>query len=307
MMNADGVEALRRGHARNTAYAEALAAGDRIKAGGWEFKVRILHERFDGSPVSTGSHVQDDLYELSMMDSGRMEYRVGDELVEIDVSRGDWVMIPSGRRHCRSCANPPALIFGYLVEVKAPAAGCWSKARLDREIEKAGFHFSGSPGLSALHAVIVEEADAELPLRAERLSLLVRELLVCFLRESLPSLFDARSEGGASAASLDLMRAFIEENIARDIGLAEIAACCGLGSRHANRIFRKGCGVSLGRYVSQRRMELARRRLEEGGGQIKDIAIDLGYTDVSYFDRVFKRTFGMTPKECRAGMGGGAP
>jgi len=286
---------------RNRLYAEALRLGDRVKAGGWDFKVKILREHFDSSPRSTGSHVQEDLYELSVMSLGRMEYKVGGSAVEIDASRGDWVLIPSGLMHCRTCLEPPTVIFGYLISLECPPDGRWSKARLDREIERRGFGFPGSPALSSLLSTILEESAASLPLKAERLSLLVRDLLLCFLREAFPSSLDEPAgSGDPAAAALGLIRSFIEENVARDISLSEVASACGLSPRHANRVFSDAYGVSIGRHALERRMALARRRVEESSLQIKDVAIGLGYEDVSYFNRVFKRQFGMTPLECRS-------
>ncbi len=294
-------DSTRKCHERSRVYAEALKTGASVRAGAWDFDIRILREHLDVAPISTGNHMQEGLYELSVMNSGSMEYRIGGKLVEIEASRGDWVLIPAGALHCRTCVSAPAVIFGYLLALSCPPDGRWSRAKLDREIARSGFHFPGSPSLSKLHSEILAEAGSSLPLKAERVSLLIRDLLLCFLREAFPGFLDSPSERhDEAAAALGLMCSNIEENIARDIGLSEIAASCGLSPRHANRIFARSLGVSIGRYVLERRMELARRRLEETTLQVKEIALGLGYDDISYFNRVFKRQFKATPLQCRA-------
>ena len=51
--------------------------------------------------------------------------------------------------------------------------------------------------------------------------------------------------------------------------------------------------------MNQYRMEIAAGKLLSGVESVTDIALDTGFHNISYFNRVFKKKFGMTPKEYR--------
>jgi len=290
-------------HARNARYAEAVRQGETLNAGPWEFKTRIFQEYYDPVPKSTGYHIQDQVYELSVMAHGKMEYRIRDKMFEIDASRGDWIFIPAGLSHCRICVDAPAVILGYLFEVRGERNGKWSAARLNKAIELAGFHFPGNAELARIRKEMIDELEADRSFGAVRLSLIIKDFLLCFLRHALPDL-DCGSfavEGDADM-TLRLIDSYIEENISRGIRLEDIAASCGLSVRHVNRLFTKARGVSLGRRITETRMKFARTEVEGGAKKIKQIALDLGYDNISYFNRVFKKAFGATPQALRQTM-----
>ena len=54
------------------------------------------------------------------------------------------------------------------------------------------------------------------------------------------------------------------------------------------------CSISTGAST-----EIAAERLASGRESITDIALDTGFNNISYFNRVFKKSFGMTPKAYR--------
>jgi AraC-like DNA-binding protein len=92
---------------------------------------------------------------------------------------------------------------------------------------------------------------------------------------------------------------YIEENLARKIGLHEMAAIANLSSGHFCRIFTKLTGKSPISYLNQLRIEKAIALLEQGEGNISEIAFAAGFSDSNYFSRVFKKYQGMTPGEFR--------
>lgn len=65
------------------------------------------------------------------------------------------------------------------------------------------------------------------------------------------------------------------------------------------RSFKQSTGITPHRYVLQRRMELAKRLLEQSSGYLAEIARQVGFADQSQFTRVFHRIVGMTPSEYR--------
>lgn len=68
------------------------------------------------------------------------------------------------------------------------------------------------------------------------------------------------------------------------------------------RVFKQLCGMTLVAYVHQVRMARAVEALRHFSGEpIAMIATRLGFSDQSHFDRCFRRGFGCSPSQYRAG------
>lgn len=98
---------------------------------------------------------------------------------------------------------------------------------------------------------------------------------------------------------IDDLRSFLDRHFREGPSLDKLAARCNVSKEHLCRTFKAATGSSIGDYLTARRMEEARRLIEERGLAIKDAAECVGYTDLGYFYRVFKRSFGRTPGELR--------
>lgn len=68
---------------------------------------------------------------------------------------------------------------------------------------------------------------------------------------------------------------------------------------HFARRFRARVGTSPMDYVMARRIEMAKKKLANGGNSICTVAQDLGFFDQSHFCRTFCRRVGVTPGEYR--------
>jgi len=93
---------------------------------------------------------------------------------------------------------------------------------------------------------------------------------------------------------------YIEENFTWDISLEDAAEHCGLSSFYFSRLFKRKKKITFIDYLTNRRMEEARRLLADGGLSIKEISGMTGYSDPNYFTRVFKRVEGLSPSAYRS-------
>jgi AraC-like DNA-binding protein len=89
--------------------------------------------------------------------------------------------------------------------------------------------------------------------------------------------------------------------------VAAAATAAGLGQSQFHALFRRLHGVSPKQLQLSRLMEEAADRLAAGNEPISEIAYALGYSDVSSFNRIFKRRLGMTPGEFRTLSRGTGP
>jgi AraC-like DNA-binding protein len=81
--------------------------------------------------------------------------------------------------------------------------------------------------------------------------------------------------------------------------IREVSKQLGIGYEKFRKIFKLQIGVSPGRYISQKRMDLARNMLIETDNSIKAIALNLGFADTFSFSKQFKNVVGMSPSEFR--------
>lgn len=81
--------------------------------------------------------------------------------------------------------------------------------------------------------------------------------------------------------------------------LSRIAQAAGVCRSHLCRVFKRVTGLCLKRFLTQRRLQVAKELLQEAGATIDQVARRVGYRDVSHFDRVLRRWEGRTPSGYR--------
>ena len=82
---------------------------------------------------------------------------------------------------------------------------------------------------------------------------------------------------------------------AEEIGLDDLAAEACLSPFHFSRLFQKATGLSPHRYVAERRVQEAKRKLAEGRLSLVEIALETGFGSQGNFNRIFRRHTGQTP------------
>ncbi|MCP3473886.1 AraC family transcriptional regulator [Bradyrhizobium sp. CCGUVB1N3] len=107
---------------------------------------------------------------------------------------------------------------------------------------------------------------------------------------------------GHSAVRLELMRADVIANLSRgDLTIYSVAQKAGVSPRHAQRMFEQ-TGSTFTEFLLEQRLLLVRKLLLDPLNRwrkVSDLAHSAGFPDVSYFNRVFRRRFGVTPSDMR--------
>lgn len=98
-----------------------------------------------------------------------------------------------------------------------------------------------------------------------------------------------------SRTELSRLTAFIEDNIDRTIGLAELAAIVNVSRFHFARLFKRSTGVTAIRFVEQCRIRRAQALMSETDISLAEVALVTGFADQSHFTRRFHRQIGCTP------------
>jgi transcriptional regulator GlxA family with amidase domain len=92
---------------------------------------------------------------------------------------------------------------------------------------------------------------------------------------------------------------FLQSELHRDIGVAELASACGTSDRSLLRHFRTHHGTTPQQHIQHLRVERAKALLESTHLSFEEIVERCGYSDAASFRRLFKRDTAMTPGDYR--------
>ena len=112
-----------------------------------------------------------------------------------------------------------------------------------------------------------------------------------------PAREDAR--GGLAGWQKKKVVEYIEENLADDLVLAQLAKVAGLSPFHFARAFKESLGLPPRRYVTSRRIEKAKALLAQPDRSVTQVGAQLGFGDTSSFSTAFRQHTGTTPTAYR--------
>jgi AraC-like DNA-binding protein len=114
---------------------------------------------------------------------------------------------------------------------------------------------------------------------------------------------DGRGSSSGQYQWMQRARSVIEERLCDpDLGVAGIAEALGVSPRYLQMLFAQA-GATPSAYIMDRRLRLAAERLRrEDAGCVTEVAMAVGFNDLTHFGRAFRRRFGVTPRDYRDGM-----
>lgn len=93
---------------------------------------------------------------------------------------------------------------------------------------------------------------------------------------------------------------YLDQNYMRAVRLEALAKSMGLDRRYLSRLFKAGNGMTMQRYLTQRRMEEAARLLEQGY-PVAVVGRMVGYEDAFHFSKAFRQYHGLCPRDWKKG------
>lgn len=146
-------------------------------------------------------------------------------------------------------------------------------------------------------AIVARFAGAEEAMRVARINLMD-------LQSANPAAYASLTHGSRAAdpvvASCQQWAAM---HYASPAPVAQMVQMSQLPERTFKRRFALATGMAPLDYVHHVRLEEAKHMLERGADPVEAIAVDIGYSDSSFFSRLFRRKVGMTPVQYRQRFG----
>ena len=90
---------------------------------------------------------------------------------------------------------------------------------------------------------------------------------------------------------------YVQKNFGRRIYSAVVARLCSLSTTHFSRAFKQAFTITFQEFLLRYRIAEACRQFRVPGVPISDVAYGVGFSDASYFARVFRRYVGVSPSE----------
>ncbi len=211
---------------------------------------------------------------------------------------GDFAMYDTTRSYELEFTEP----FEELV-LKAPRSMIKDRLAFPERLTATPIH--GSSGMARVAMEFVRSVSSQVhslePHEIERLSHNVIDVVGAAVGHSL--LNEPVAMTSTKSAQLIRIKVFIADNL-RSVNLTResIAAANGISVRYLNKLFEtEKCNVT--QWVRDQRLERIARDLmdpELAGRSISEIAYSWGLNSISHFCRVFKETYGSTPRSYRA-------
>lgn len=155
-----------------------------------------------------------------------------------------------------------------------------------KAVEAGGVHPLYIDDLSGKFAILINEARTERELDHLSTDMLHK---YCLLVRN-------HSMTGYSKVVKEVI-SYIDFHYAEDLNLTFFAEMFSLNKNYLSGLFKKETDITLTDYIHQVRIRRAITMINSSSLPISTVAASCGYNDINYFIRLFKRTYGMSPKQ----------
>lgn len=131
-----------------------------------------------------------------------------------------------------------------------------------------------------------------------KLPLLCNEQLAS-LRSLLPNILFSSAISIENDSLFEEIREYIEHNINDKLSIDEICKKFFISKNHLYRCVKNGCGQTVGELIIKTRMNVAKHLMAHTDKSLTHIAETVGIGNYTYFCRLFKKRYGISPSEYR--------
>jgi transcriptional regulator GlxA family with amidase domain len=108
-------------------------------------------------------------------------------------------------------------------------------------------------------------------------------------------------------AKIQQAQDYLHEHFNAPVAVDELARRVGMSTRNFTRRFRQATGEPPMTYLHKLRVNCARQLLEADFRSVQEVCYEVGYEDIPFFRKIFRRYTGLAPKEYRLRFAGRQP
>ncbi len=153
------------------------------------------------------------------------------------------------------------------------------------------------PAVQTYYRQIIEEMEKKSPCYKEAVKNWTQLLFIEMYRR-----YSSQNHLESSTHQPEMVKKailYLRENFRDSVTIDEVCSHAGFSKYYFCRVFKKVTGRSVMEYVNYLRCAHARRLLESGGCNISECAFQSGFSDISYFTKVFKKQTGFLPSQIK--------
>lgn len=219
----------------------------------------------------------------------------GGRVLRDHVFPGSMSLMPSGVPMATSWTH--ALVMGH-VYLSAELVGTIAEELGRSAPELIPHSYFRDPFIEQLCFALIGEVETTAPLGALYADTLAQALGLHLLRKySTATILRDGPRRGLSHRRLKLVTDYVEDRLATEVSLGELAAVAGLSPAHFSRQFKAATGMPPHQFLIHRRVERAKELLSRGGMSIAEVSQAVGFFDQSHLARHFKRIHNASPND----------
>ena len=246
----------------------------------------LYHEKEKGFRSKPEAHA---IWELTYVDSGKMYNVTGEnDAVKTPMKQGDIMIFVPNQRHRQYSDSDVSVCFATIsfemnYQKKDIFENCVFKA--DLEIKRL------------MENIIAEKNSGQFG---------SEDLALCYLKEIIIKLIrkktgDKKEEPAPTEKKendiISYVKGYINANICNKISVSGIAAAIPVNASYLSSLFKSSTGVALSSYITEQKLIRSKEYIRTGRYSITEVSDRLSFTNVQYFSKLFKKHFGVTPRE----------
>lgn len=215
----------------------------------------------------------------------------------LPLNAGDIVVINAGTPHCEYSSPEAPLHFYFTAYDKILLPKLPENHLFSAEMEPVLHTGDVAENFYSLFRTALKELELDKDFGYEIAQATARIILMRLFR-LLNRDFSAKELLRSNKVMQDALR-YIDDNYTCDISLEELAAKCLVSKYYLSHLFSKSMGKSIGKYILDKRMYMAKYMLSSTDVSVEQISLQCGFSDSAYFCRLFKKELGCTPTQFR--------
>ncbi|MBA4852333.1 AraC family transcriptional regulator [Emticicia sp. BO119] len=174
------------------------------------------------------------------------------------------------------------------------------KPKIDNQEWKftnSNFHFTNDVAIHHILQRLIFIFTEQHPSKDIFADLMIQELIIRIVQTETRTFYSKNAHKLASNNRIAHVVNYIRENIREQIQVEQLCKIACMSESNFYRVFKEELGISPIEFIIEERIKLASSLLKNPEFRIKDVYFESGFNSLSYFNRMFKKKYKVSPSE----------
>ena len=161
------------------------------------------------------------------------------------------------------------------------------------------FHFTNDHGIYRILQRLVYLYTENHPSKDFFVLNAVQELVIRILQSNVRKKYEKNTQDLSGSHRLAFIVEYIRKNLRSPLSIKELSAKACMSESHFYKVFKQEMGMSTTDFINSERIKKAIQLLKDPQCNLTEVFLACGFTNRSYFNRIFKRLKGISPTNYR--------